>query len=263
MNPLLPQLRRLFLHPQHLPVAEDGLPERIGLVGPDGGVRTLVLGLAASLGWETVAQVCAGVQEDLALPLPVLAVSPRAGFQLWFSLAEAVPLAQARAFLEGLRGRYLAGLPAERLTLLPDGTATGVEGVPALEAGSGRWSAFVDPSMGGMFGTETWLEMAPGLDRQAEVLAGFVSIGAADFARALESLKLTPEAGAGSGAAPAGPAAPDETPPPPRPVGHLAVGSGFADPRSFLLAVMNDVSASAEQRIEAAKALLPYFERDL
>ncbi len=39
----------------------------------------------------------------------------------------------------------------------------------------------------------------------------------------------------------------------------LAVGGGFVDPKSFLLAVMNDPGATAEHRIEAAKALLPYF----
>ena len=43
------------------------------------------------------------------------------------------------------------------------------------------------------------------------------------------------------------------------PSAGLAVGSGFVDPKSFLLAVMNDTSASARHRIAAAKALLPCF----
>ena len=45
----------------------------------------------------------------------------------------------------------------------------------------------------------------------------------------------------------------------PRRRSALNVGSGYRDPQSFLLAVMNDESASARQRIAAAKALLPYF----
>ncbi len=45
----------------------------------------------------------------------------------------------------------------------------------------------------------------------------------------------------------------------PRRRSALNVGSGYRDPQSFLLAVMNDESASARQRITAAKALLPYF----
>lgn len=46
-----------------------------------------------------------------------------------------------------------------------------------------------------------------------------------------------------------------------RPRSRLSVGGNFSDPKSFLLAVMNDPSASASQRIKAAKALLPYFEK--
>ena len=40
----------------------------------------------------------------------------------------------------------------------------------------------------------------------------------------------------------------------------LTVGGGFVDPKSFLLAVMNDPGARADYRLDAAKALLPYFE---
>jgi len=38
----------------------------------------------------------------------------------------------------------------------------------------------------------------------------------------------------------------------------LEVGNNFTDPKAFLLAVMNDASASSRDRIEAARALLPY-----
>ena len=39
----------------------------------------------------------------------------------------------------------------------------------------------------------------------------------------------------------------------------LDVGENFTDPKAFLLAVMNDASANPRDRIEAARALLPYF----
>ncbi|NTV11175.1 MAG: terminase small subunit, partial [Zoogloea sp.] len=44
---------------------------------------------------------------------------------------------------------------------------------------------------------------------------------------------------------------------------RLDVAGHFDDPKGFLLAVMNDPSAGAGLRIEAAKALLPYFHRPL
>jgi hypothetical protein len=47
------------------------------------------------------------------------------------------------------------------------------------------------------------------------------------------------------------------------PIGStLNVGSNFSDPKSFLLAVMNDSSLSVDHRIEAAKVLMPYFVND-
>ncbi len=39
----------------------------------------------------------------------------------------------------------------------------------------------------------------------------------------------------------------------------LNLAGAFTDPKTFLLAVMNDPAACVEHRIDAAKALLPYF----
>ena len=106
------------------------------------------------------------------------------------------------------------------------------------------------------------LEMAPARDKQAGMLAGVESIKAENLQRALTILLA--EAGT------------DESPE--RSVGSdgelgsqglngvhaqsaLSVGCQFTDPKRFLLAVMNDQSASARHRIEAAKALLPYFDK--
>ncbi len=260
MHSLSAELQRLFGRPgQDLP---DPLPEAgftLDLVSPDERVWTMVIGVAPAAGWAPVAALCEGVVNALDLPVPAVSVAGGAGFRVWFSLADPVSLARAEAFLAGLQARFLAGVPGAQLSLLPAPGAHSVPVAPAREAGSGRWTAFIDPAMGGMFADETWLDMAPSPERQAELLAGFKSIGAADFLRALSVL----EPGGAMVATPAtvlagqvlnAPALPGPTP-----AAGLAVGSGFVDPKRFLLAVMNDPGASAAQRIDAAKALLPYF----
>ncbi|HJV91893.1 MAG TPA: hypothetical protein VJ572_00385, partial [Azonexus sp.] len=130
--------------------------------------------------------------------------------------------------------------------------------LPAQHEATGKWSAFIDPSLGAMFIDEPGLEMAPNMDRQAEILAAAKSIAAAEFQRALKRLE-TPAA-PDSGPAEQGADQPAEAARAAgRPHSPLNVGSYYSDPKSFLLAVMNDPSASAGQRIKAAKALLPYF----
>ena len=42
--------------------------------------------------------------------------------------------------------------------------------------------------------------------------------------------------------------------------GRAGLDGHHADPKSFLLAVMNDPGAAPELRVKAAAALLPYFE---
>lgn len=230
----------------------------LDLLSAAGMVRTLAIGFARSVEWARVASLYAAVQTDLTLPAPALSIAARGGYQLWFSLAEAMPLAQAHAFLDGLRLRYLADLPAAQLSVHPAPHAAAeaslLDLVPASHAASGRWSAFIDPSLGSMFADEAGLEMAPSLDGQADILAKVGSIKADDFLRALDSLGAGPAPGSQAAAAEtrAGNAASAAH-------GRLNLGSDFRDPKSFLLAVMNDPTASAEQRIEAAKALLPYF----
>jgi hypothetical protein len=126
---------------------------------------------------------------------------------------------------------------------------------PALNTLNGKWSAFIDPSMGSMFVEGPWLEMAPNLDRQADMLAALKSIAAADFSRALQMLQTPLEPDDLLPVEPLNPA--DEG----ASTAQLNVGNDYRDPTSFLLAVMNDASASTSQRIKAAKALLPYFPR--
>lgn len=271
MNRLIAELQRLYFLPGQQGRSRDvrgaltpeivagslagGATVALDPVGPDGMAKTLAIGFERARDWEKVAALYQGVQADFDLPAPAVSVSGSDGYQVWFSLAQPVPAEQARRFLAALCRKYLAEIPSARLRLHPQAAsaeADPIELAPALRAETGKWSAFIDPAMGGMFVDEPGLEMAPNLDKQADLLAGFASIKAGDFQRTLNSLESPDEA---AGSAPSAETA-GHTP------STLKVGSGFSDPKSFLLAVMNDPSASAGQRIEAAKALLPYFEKN-
>lgn len=226
----------------------------LNLISAEGRVRLMLIIFEKTADWGRVTSLLEALQDELELPMPALSVSGRNGFRLWFSLAEAVPVAQARLFLDGVHHKYLADMPLARLQLRPDTAALAGEApafvklTPALHLMTGRWSAFIDPSLGSMFADEPGLAMAPNMDRQAQILAGLESIKPADFQRAVERLQdlaatdAVSQAAQGNGeSARSG----------------LKLGSDFSDPRSFLLAVMNDPAASTLERIRAAEALLP------
>lgn len=248
MDELIAELQRLYLAELadapaaalHTMLRGEG-GASIDLLGPDGTVRALVIELDSDL-WTQAAQLYEGVQSELDLPAPAVSVSGGKAYGLWFSFAVAVPLSRAEAFAEGLRQRYLAEVPATRIVLHPRAP---LQLVPA-HLGDGRWSAFIDASLGSMFVDEPWLEMAPSPHKQAELLAGHASIKPDALERALG---LLPAASAG---APADASSADRQAPA---VHHEPVG--------FLLAVMNDDSVETGLRIEAAKALLPYFRKAL
>lgn len=209
--------------------------------------------------WERVGNLYQAVQLELDLPAPALSVSGQKGFQLWFSLAEPVPLTQARSFLNALRDKYLADMPPASLDLLPAAAQpTAITLAPAFHPASGKWSAFIDPSLGSMFITESGLEMAPNMDRQTAMLAGLKSIAVADFQRVLNDLEAVAAADSATARTSRESASQTRADIEQRD-SVLDVGSHFNDPKSFLLAVMNAPSASTEQRIKAAKTLLPYF----
>jgi len=104
-----------------------------------------------------------------------------------------------------------------------------------------RWSAFVAPDLAPVFAEEPWLDTAPGMEGQADLLMRLESIQSADLGVALERL----------GAAPAA----VMSVPVPVP-GDAATDAPMQQARRFLLAVMNDESVALALRIEAAKALL-------
>lgn len=242
MTRLQSELRRLYLLPAS--GSQDTAADMGSLVDADGQVRAMVLELARPADWVALSTVWAGVQADLALPAPAIAVSGKDGYQLWFSLAEPVPAAQATAFLDALRLRYLSDIKPQRIGLLPKVEAVSplhilhASLVPAQQADSAVWSAFIAQDLAPMFTDEPWLDLPPNPDGQCNLLARLASIQPADLALALARLQPTTLAGQ---------ALPATLP-----------GGAWLDPRRFLLDVMNNDSLALGLRIEAAKALLPY-----
>jgi hypothetical protein len=242
MNRLQAELQRLFLlQDGERPVSHPGEP---GLIGADGRVRALVLELGRPASWDVLAKMWQGVQADLELPAPAIAISGIDSYQLWFSLAQPLPAAQATAFLESLRRRYLPDVAPNRIAMHPSVDASApsrtrhVSVMPPIEAMAGRWSAFVTPDLAGLFADEPWLDLPPSPDAQADLLSRLQSTKADDLKRASERL------------------APVVTPVPAR----SEPAANGADPRRFLLDIMNDPAIELHLRIEAAKALLPYFD---
>ena len=235
--------------------------QRLYLPGADGRVRALGVELRLPIGWEAVAALWQGVQTELDLPAPAIAVNGIDGYQVWFSLQQPVPVAQAMEFLEALRLRYLGGIAPRQVTLMPALDTPSQDQlrpaalVPAVQAESGRWSAFLAPDLAGLFADEPWLDFPPSPDAQADLLLRLRSIKPADFLRVLDQLQ-----------ADATPTSPDPVVVPhhAEPATDLCQEPSQAaediDPRQFLLAVMRDPSAELGLRVEAAKALLPYFE---
>ncbi|MEY2632294.1 MAG: hypothetical protein RIR00_948 [Pseudomonadota bacterium] len=237
MNKLHAQLLRLFLLPDAAAWLATG-PAGLTLPPPAAAdaLRLGVIGLPQAADWVQLAPLLNALQSG-GLPLPALAIDGCSGLQLWFSLEQAASPAAVTAWLRGLAQRHLSGLPAGCYRVWPEGD-TALPLLP-MPLGPERWSAFIDPSLIGVFAETPWLEIEPNPERQAEVLAAVRSFSPADLAR----LHMAP------------------TPAPPRvelpvgaetPAAHLPGG----DPRQFLLAVMNDASLPLLARIEAAKALL-------
>jgi len=215
---------------------------------PASAPRALVLEVARPADWTAIGAVWQGVQSDLALPAPAIAVNGQDGYQLWFSLSEPLPPAEGAAFLDGLQQRYLSEVAPKRMSCW----TCRVESQPAWPTtprplpGDDHWSAFVAPDLAPIFATEPWLDFPPGDDAQADILQGLRSIALADFRSALAH--FTPLT--------------DTVRHPPAATESLfandAMASNTLGPREFLHRVMNDPNTPLALRIEAAKALLSH-----
>lgn len=239
MTTLQAELRRLYLFDDTNSANAEG--DATTLIAADGYVRAMVLELARPADWQVMSTVWQGVQADLDLPAPAIAVSGVDGYQLWFSLVEPVSIDRAQSFLVLLRVRYLGAIAPSRIILMPTPTQH-ARIVPALQPDTGLWSAFVAPDLAPIFSDGPWLDVCPNPDAQSKVLSRLASIKPAAFQAVLDSIS------------------PVAKPPPEgsKPVTATALEGNGVNPRQFLHDVMNDPAVALNLRIEAAKALLPY-----
>jgi hypothetical protein len=256
MNRLQSELRRLYLSHSVEPGTDA---EASGLIDPEGRVRAMVLEVARPASWDVLSKVWRGVQVDLELPAPAIAVSGTDGLQLWFSLSDPIAVAQAHAYLESLRLRFLADIATKRLRLMPivDASAPNqalhARMVPAEQEQTGNWSAFVAPDLAPVFADTPWLDIPPSNDGQADLLSRLESIKPSAFEAALESLRpVTTQ--------PTGVTRETTSIDADRMPGRPAASVGSLEAKRFLLQVMNDETVALALRIEAAKALLPYAD---
>lgn len=247
MNRLQSELRRLYLHQPQPQAHADADAQPSALIDASGTVRAMVMALTRAPSWELLSRVWRGVQTELALPAPAIAVSGTDALQLWFSLETPIAVAQARAFLAALRARFLPEIESGRVELMPASARL----VPALQEQTGNWSAFVAPDLAPVFGDTPWLDIPPGEEGQAALLSGLKVTAQSAFETALK--RLEPSASRSDSTAAVAPRI-DAPLGLARPTITIAEG----DPKRFLLQVMNDDSVALALRIEAAKALLQH-----
>jgi hypothetical protein len=251
MSRLHSAFARLFLPDPASPARPA--PTAADLLDEQGCTRVLVLELAAPADWDRLRTVWEGVQSDLGLPAPAIAVSGVDGIQLWFSAPAPVSVADARRWLEALCLRYLPGVAAQRLRLFPrvdaeagDGAAVlHAEPVPTVQPDGERWSAFVAPDLVPLFAETPWLDSEPSEEGQAALLERVGVMKAGWF-----------EAGVDAGTPEAGREVDDDAA-----ARSTGVAAGTAagwrhEAAAFLQRVMNDETAPWAVRVEAAKALL-------
>ncbi|VTY24253.1 Uncharacterised protein [Xylophilus ampelinus] len=247
MTRLAAEFRRLYAP------APGGDTSDMALVGLGGEVRALVMELMAPPAWDNLRPVWQGVQVELGLPAPAIAVSGVDALQLWFSLADAVTAQEGHAFLHALRRRFLPDVPIRRLRLWPSAASGHVRPVPECQAASGDWSAFVAPDLAPVFGDTPWLDIPPGDEGQAALLAGLESIPRAVFDAAVAGL-----GDQGSGAADPMAADRADSGAPAPAVSPALQTNPTDDPLIFLQQVMGDERVPLGLRVEAAKALLAH-----
>jgi hypothetical protein len=248
-------MNRLHSEWARLLAVDPGAPDN--LIDPQGRTRALVVAWGHPADWSTLAALWQAVQAELDWPAPLIAVDGHGAFQLWFPLAEPVPVHTAQQVAAALAARWLPRAPAEavarRLSVWPrpaDGSWQHAAPVPArLPGPEPRWSAFVAPDLAAVFNDEPALDIDPGDDAQAELLARHRCIDARAWAQACQTL-LAPER------APTAVVPEPATHEPATETALSDLAGPFDDPAAFLKAVMNHPGAPLAQRIEAARALL-------
>lgn len=236
-------------------------------VAPDAATRCLIFHAPRPGAWPLLRTVWQGVQAELEWPAPAIAVDGVDAIELWFSFQQPLSEDQARAVGQALCTRFLAaGAPPKVQVRLLAGAADAA-GLPPLERLPGQWSAFVAPDLAAVFADDPWLDMPPGDDAQAELLAPLRSLNSEALARLrlngppppTEVAARTLVAASGSRelfttASPGG----ASHPVPAVPGAFTWPHPGPRSAQAFLQQVMNDASVPLQWRVEAAKALLPH-----
>ena len=208
MHKLISELTRLYLFEQQQHCVDAGGGVRpltpavlalhlageqtvaVQLVSESGLARALVLEFGGKGGgeahWSALCTIANAVQHELDLPAPAVSISGTA-FQLWLSLATPVPVAQARQFVQLLRSTFLPA-PTDILAVAPPAYVEQVALPPCLQP-TGKWAAFIHPSMGAAFVDEPGLDMPPPPAAQLGFLDSLRSINPAQFAQALAKLQ--------------------------------------------------------------------------
>lgn len=174
-------------------------------------------------------QLARWLMEELGLPEAAFCVNGRDGYDLWLPLAVPVPVAEAHEFVQRLQALHLHEL--QQVHLWPAAAQPALAGAqtlrlpPGLYPDSGLWSVFIAPGLAPSFTEEAGIDIAPNLDKQAELLSRLQPIPPDEFTRALQRLRQragqaadvpeadAPGAGAQDGAGAAGAASSSPLPP--------------------------------------------------
>lgn len=142
--------------------------------------------------WERLCVMANALQTALQLPAPAVSISGDGAYGLWLSLAQPVPLAQAREFAGMLWSAYCPALkPAANNSGSAPAAAPALP--PRLDPASGKWAAFINPGMGASFAGDEGLEVQPPEAGQLALLERLESISPEQFASAVAQLQ--PSAG--------------------------------------------------------------------
>lgn len=223
--------------------------------------RVLILELRKPSEWQSLAVIWNAFSLEWGMPAPGIAVNGSNGVQLWFSLSQPASLETCECFLAALCKQFLTGLPAGRVAWFPrsqslSGPMNGLSmEVPVNVSGTDQWSAFVTRDLAAVFGDEPWVDVPPVRDQQAEMLSRLSSMSTAQMEAVLGIL------GARSPSAQANLDSGTVAPLSPRSVNKASTSrSSWQGPAEFLWGTMNNSALPMGERIEAAKALLPYPE---
>ena len=223
--------------------------------------RALILQLSKPSEWSSLAVLWHAFVSEWGMPAPAIAVNGRDGIQLWFSLFQPVSRSMCERFLMALRERFLDGLPQDRVSWYPSSEPLSEHGdslftaVPACMSGTDHWSAFVTRDLAAVFGDEPWVDVPPVRDQQAEILSRLSPMTRAQMDFVLEQLDATNSLSRKDAA----PYMAERSDGSDRRNG-VGPPSEWRGPAEFLWAAMNNTSLPMGERIEAAKALLPYPE---